>query len=398
MSFLREFKGKSVTVSVHAHSEMQNATEYLIRGLDEGEMSTLRHIMHGMVPTLRVSTVRSVNSMMCVGDPCVRQVIDPTEVITHLEMIRFVARRVENVGGPDEFSSRMPITLYPGDPEGSVHPLLSARFEISVDARHTAGDGLRVYTSHVRFLPTAEQRRNNVFVEPVHYPSTMRRDVHSAAVGGPYGQFLFHVPHGAIVHVEFDVRPGIGEMHAKWSPIGHFGLRRVDGANTVSVLRDEGDERDSELRRVIKEGCPAGVFDIEDGGRLAVIKGKEVDCTSCGLCRNLTLQHAGPSTSPRITVSLAFEEEAERAGSRSIDFIACIGGEGEISNDDLISAGLRMLHAAHTVRDPSTEHMTMVEVMDRRSAVFEQENAQHGVVGYDKVTPGMCNLANMAYG
>ena len=93
---------------------------------------------------------------------------------------------------------------------------------------------------------------------------------------------------GQSIEAELHVEKGIGQSHAKWSPVATASYRLLPEILFVEPVVDEAAEQ-------LKQKCPMNVFDIEDlaGGAAAAAKGARKQAVvarprNCTMCRECT--------------------------------------------------------------------------------------------------------------
>lgn len=389
IAFIPSFRGSAVLATLVGRHAMRNTSRYRIQGISASDMASLRILISSLYPGLRFGRMLECSQIRVEVDArggrtgVVHQSLDPTEVLTQLQLLRFrlvdVSRARDGSETVTDASHRIVIDEH--DTRLLANELCSGVFELRMDTRHIgARPGKRFYSTDLVFVPSEAHTRSGVRIEPIHYPSEERAVVHSAAVGRRCGQFLFYVPRGRVVCVRFIVQPGIGAMHSRWSPIAYGGFWLALGRDTVRV-EDTGVAENADLRRLLVEQCPSKVFDIEDAA--LVVRSDPEECVSCGLCQRVAAEH---SVAQGVRIHLGALDTPVRPETEA--YIFELGTEGEADTDRIMRAGFRMLHDA--------ERSGFLLTMQKRHAHFIEDMAILSVPGYTRVTPDMVRLANAA--
>lgn len=120
--------------------------------------------------------------------------------------------------------------------------------------------GHKVFSSQIEYVPFEDGSQTGMF-------TTVPKPVHDDIL-------LCKLRPGQDIHVELHATKNIGREHAKWSPVATAAYRMLPEVTIIKPARGE-------VGKLLRDTCPTGVFDIEDGE--AVVK-RPRECTVCREC------------------------------------------------------------------------------------------------------------------
>lgn len=206
-----------------------------IAGIEAPFANAIRRILLSEVPTMAIEHVNLYQNTSVI----------PDEVLAHrLGLIPIaVDPRAFQYREKDE----------PHSENNSIHFVLHVHCR-----RNPAGEVVKdkVYTSDFVWKPVGNQREMLTDVRPVH------EDILIALLSP-----------GQEIEAELICEKGIGQTHAKWSPVATASYRMLP----LITLKNSTPQQATELKSL----CPVGVFDIEQG--VAIVKYPR-NCTSCREC------------------------------------------------------------------------------------------------------------------
>lgn len=118
-----------------------------------------------------------------------------------------------------------------------------------------------VYSKDLEWIPIGNQKEKHKVIAPV------QDDI-----------VILKMRAGQEIDMELYCEKGIGQTHAKWSPVSTAYYRLLPSITIKEKITGETAQK-------IKKCCAPGVFDIEDGGLKVCDQNK---CTSCRECIRLT--------------------------------------------------------------------------------------------------------------
>jgi len=126
-------------------------------------------------------------------------------------------------------------------------------------------DNHLITSSHLKWIPQGRQAQR--FADPARRPRPYYDDI-----------ILAKLRPGQSIEAELHVEKGIGQSHAKWSPVATASYRLMPEILFTTPI-------EGEMAQELKQKCPMNVFDIEDiGGKPTATVARPRNCTMCREC------------------------------------------------------------------------------------------------------------------
>ncbi|KAJ4459558.1 putative DNA-directed RNA polymerases I and III subunit RPAC1 [Paratrimastix pyriformis] len=270
-------------------------------GIDPAIANAFRRILIAEIPTVAIETVYVENNTSVVQDEVLANRLGLIPILVNPALLQ---DRKPGDAPTDQdtivFKLNVKCTRRPGIPEDSAN---EEKFVNS-----------SVYSGQLQWIPFGDQqaRFGECPPRPVHH------DILIAKMRPPQAMELQC----------FAIR-GIGKDHAKFSPVATASYRLMPRVRLAKPV--EGPAAES-----LKEACPLGVFDIEDGH--AFVK-NERNCSMCRECiRSVWRDRLGAEESAKL-------KDAVSLGRIKDHFIFTVESSGILSPETLFKQALEILMA-----------------------------------------------------
>jgi DNA-directed RNA polymerase I and III subunit RPAC1 len=213
-----------------------------IKGIEPPLANALRRILIAEVPTMAIEKV-TINQ---------NTTVVPDEVLAHrMGLIPILA-------DPNQFVDKKP------DEEITAKNCIKFKLQKAC-FKDKEGKLVNevVYSSDLEWVPIGNQKEKLKSIKSVHDSI-----------------IILKMRPGQEIDMELYCEKGIGQTHAKWSPVSTAYYRLIPCITIKQPITGE-------LAKNIKKSCTSGVFDIEDG---ALVMKDSLKCSSCRECIRQTNQ------------------------------------------------------------------------------------------------------------
>lgn len=242
---LDEFR-KNLKIQIVQMNEEE--IQFDIIGIDAPIANAFRRILLSEVPSMAIEKVRIFQNTSVIQDEVLAHRLGLIPIKADPRLFKYVE---EGKGVPNE-NNTLVFTLDVACTRNTKAPASAPESEKYINDV--------VYSKDMQWVPQGKQAER-FQASPI---KTVNDDI-----------IVAKMRPGQSMEIEMHVVKGIGQTHAKWSPVATASYRLMPQIDLLQDLRGE------EAQALVAK-CPMGVFDIEDTGRAQVANPR--NCTMCREC------------------------------------------------------------------------------------------------------------------
>ncbi|CBK21101.2 uncharacterized protein [Blastocystis hominis] len=289
--------GLDENLKINILSQSDEQVVFELVGVDASIANALRRVLIAEVPTMAISTVFMNNNTSVMQDEVLCHRLGLIPIKADANDFDYICPPGENGHNRSDFTDKNSLKF-------NLRVTCPSLSELQKAANNRNVEYLTVYSQSLELEKLGRQ---------LDLPEGQIGLVHDDII-------LTKLAPGQAIDLECYATKGVGEDHAKWSPVCTAVYRMRPSIRFPKPLVGEDAER-------MKQTCPMGVFDIEDiGGEKTLHVAHDLNCTMCREC-----------------IRLPENREKVQLGVIRNDFIFSVESTGCVSAKSLVPRALEVL-------------------------------------------------------